>query len=176
MLTSYFGSSLGFLDDLGIKNLKLFREIKRRKTTAESLQDVTKPARSIRFKFELNGSDKIKDSNKFKELSDLAKSQIQNCQQNLQATLEAMQKLEIESLTKDKMETAMNLIGFLSKAYMIHKPEYTSINPIRAVDKAIAHPSLAPLFLTLTEEAARTYICRFFGEDITLFEEEETEA
>jgi len=174
-LTTSFGTSLPILEEFAVTNLKLHRDIKRRQDTLKSLTEANKPARSIRFKFKLNGSNTIAHTDKFKELESTIDDPIRECQEKLQKAICATQKLEITQRQTEKSETCLSLLCFLAKALIIAKPEFKHVKPIQAIDSALGNVLISPLFVLVTEEESRIMLCHHFNEDIaTIFEEELT--
>ena len=173
-LTTSFGTSLPFISEYSVKNLKLYDEIKRNQATKEQLETSTVPPRSMRFNFELKTSAEFAKHDKFVELADSVQAPITACQQALKSTVIASATLKLDLLKQKKMEHCIQFICYLVQAYIIAKPEFKVVHPIRAVDRAVGHVSLATLFLTLTEDESRKVMCKFFLEDpATAFENDD---
>ena len=165
-LTTSFGTSLPFLSEFAIKNLKLFDEIKKSQTTLDQMTASTLPPRSMRFKFELKNIAEVERTDKFKELAESVKAPIEECQRILKESVVASTKLKLDHLNRKKMDHCLTFLCYLAKAYIIAKPEYKNVKAIRAVDGAVDHVSIASLFQTLTEEESRILMCTFFSEDV----------
>lgn len=170
-LTNTFGTSLPFLQEYSNKNLKYYAELKRRNETLENTKNADKVPRSIWFKFQLNATAELKNTDKFKELEESVLQPILTCQQALQEKIVKSQTLEIKLLEAKKAEHSLSMICYLTKAYAIAKPEFTNVNPVQVIDSTLDNPAVSQLFAGISLEKSRIFLCAFFGEDNdTVFE------
>ena len=119
LLTMSFGTSLPFLMEFSLKNLKLFDEINRSQSTLDDLIASTVPPCSMHFNFELKNTAEVAATDKFKELVASVKQPITNCQKALKATVEASSKLKIDMLKCKEMENCLQFICYLAHAFLI---------------------------------------------------------
>lgn len=172
-LSTSFGTTLPFLSNFASKNLKMFQEIKQKESTIENLKTSGKYARSIRFKFKLETSAKLLNTDKHKELEAKTKEPLETCQKAFQDIITESREYELTMLQEEKAEHCLRFLCFLVKTYRILKPEMRTCIPIRAVDFAVENPSIKELFLPLDEDKSRTFMCAFFNEDkATVFEQD----
>ena len=128
----------------------------------------------MRFNFELKTSAEFSKNEKFLELANSVKDPIATCQQALKSTVIQNATLKIDLLKRKKMEHCVKFLCYMCQAYIIARPEFKDVEPIRAVDGAVGHVSLESILSDLDEDNSRLLMCHFFSEDPnTAFENDE---
>src|SRR5688572_5515244 len=111
-LSTSLGTTLPFLLEFASQNLKLFKELKLKQATVENLKIPGKYARSIRFKFKLEASAKLAETEEHKNLEPVIKTSLETCQKEIQETITKSRVLELKLLREEKAEHCLRFLCF----------------------------------------------------------------